>query len=137
MKTLKVPFQIDATGKVAEVLGRQAEIRQQILSLVHTRVRERVMRPSFGTRAFDFLFDPLDELLVTGMKDDLRNSIGRHIPEVELMSLEAKTDDSLLELKFTYRLRDIAGSSTVDVIEIDVGGTVSHTSEVRAAPEGP
>lgn len=137
MKTLKVPFQIDSTGKVATVSGRQAEIRQQILSLVHTRVRERVMRPAFGTRAFDFLFDPLDELLVTGMKSDLRDSIGKHIPEVELMSLDAKVEDSMLELGFTYRLRDIAGSSTVDVIEIDVGGTVRRTSEVHASPEGP
>lgn len=134
MKTLKVPFQIDATGKVATVSGRKEEIRQQVSSLVNTRVRERVMRPDFGTRAFDFLFDPLDEILVKGLKDDLRDSIARHIPEVEIVNLEARVrDETTLLLEFSYVLRDFVGPSTVDVVEIDVGGTVRETSDVGPA----
>lgn len=133
MITLKVPFQIDATGKVATVSGRRDEIRQQVVSLANTRVRERVMRPSFGTRAFDFLFDPLDGVLVKGLKDDLRDSITRHIPEIQITSLEANVRDTTLELEFGYTIRDVVGASTVDLIEIDVGGTVNESSDVSSA----
>lgn len=134
MKTFKVPFQIDATGKVATVSGRREEIRQQVSALAHTRVRERVMRPGFGTRAFDFLFDPLDELLLRGLKDDLRDSIARHIPEIEISSLQANVrNETTLEVEFSYVLRDLVGTSTVDLIEIDIGGSVTETSDVGPA----
>lgn len=129
MIALKIPFQIDATGRVATIVSRDEEIRQHVITVVHTRVRERVMRPTFGTRALDFLFDPADELLLAGFQEDIKDSLTRLVPEVEITYIKASLRETLLEVEFGYRSRDLMAASTVDTVEIDVGGTVSAITD--------
>ncbi len=55
---LAFPLRIDARGGLALVGGAE-DIEQAIRIILSTRPGERVMRPDFGCRIHDLLFEPL------------------------------------------------------------------------------
>ena len=61
-------------------------VKLDLLNHIFTRKGERVMMPNFGTRIPDLAFEPLDEVTLSILEDDLR-AVFAFDPRVELMSL--------------------------------------------------
>ena len=55
------PLQTDARGQI-ELSSGSADIEQAIRIIISTRPGERVMRPTFGCRAQELLFEPRSPL---------------------------------------------------------------------------
>ncbi len=61
-------------------------VKMDLLNHIYTRKGERVNMPNFGTRIPDLAFDPLDQITLDILEEDLRAVIAFD-PRVELMEL--------------------------------------------------
>lgn len=95
-------------------------VKQDILNHIYTRSNERIMMPDFGTRIPDMPFDPLDEILLTFIEDDLRTVVN-YDPRVELIS-----DALHAGIIVTPLYDENAVIATVDLyyVELDLSETI-------------
>lgn len=90
-----VSFDYD-TGTVSMVSEIQ-DIEQSLTILLSTRPGERVMRPDFGCALDDLMFEPVDESILTFIKDLITNAILYYEPRVDLRNVEIVTDPAMLQ----------------------------------------
>jgi len=130
MRALKVPFEFDPSGRTAKVEGDYAVAAQHLRSLIMTRVGERVMLRRYGTRTRDAVFEPVSDLLVAEILDDLRDAVAQWEPDIRINEIESRVvDDSRLEFDVFFSLRStVTGRSEVVSVSINVGGEVEETT---------
>ena len=58
------------------------EIRTDLLHLILTRKGSRYYLPDFGTRIYEFIFEPLDGVTFESIKDDIRDNVSKYIPNL-------------------------------------------------------
>lgn len=61
-------------------------VKRDLLNHIYTRKGERVMMPKFGTRIPDLAFEPLDQITLDMLEEDLRTVVAFD-PRVELVDL--------------------------------------------------
>ena len=66
-------------------------VKLDLLNHIFTRRGERVMMPTFGTRIPDMAFEPLDEMTIMIVEEDL-NTVIHFDPRVELVSMSVLPD---------------------------------------------
>lgn len=130
MKTLRVPFEVDSAGKIRQVEGDYAVAAQHLRSLIMTRVGERVMLRRYGTRTRDAVFEPVSDLLVAEILDDVRDAVAQWEPDIRINEIDSRVvDDSRLEFDVFFSLRStVTGRSEVVSVSINVGGEVEETT---------
>jgi phage baseplate assembly protein W len=79
MTSIRVPFSINASGKVAKALDPQVIAEQQIIDVLTTDKFERVLRPDYGASAQQLLFEPMDELVFSEFKMDALQELNRNL----------------------------------------------------------
>lgn len=85
-------------------------VKQDLLYAFHTRRGERVMRPEFGSRIFDMLFEPFDDETKDAIVEDAVRIIGED-PRVALVSIDVR------ELEHVLRLDIVINYTPLDVID--------------------
>lgn len=104
---LAFPLRTDATGRLALVEDR-TEIEEAIHLVVRTAPGERPMRPDFGCRIHDHLFDSINETTVGTVAFDVEQAITRWEPRVDVEAVEVFADPeeaSLLYIQVVYRVK--------------------------------
>ncbi len=91
---LALPLQVNARGEIALVDGDQ-DIMQSIQIILGTRPGERVMRPEFGCRAQELLFEPRDSAVAARMQWFVLEALQRWEPRIEVTGVDVTADDSL------------------------------------------
>ena len=85
------PMRVDQSGSIA--LGRGADdIDASIRMALITAPGERVMRPQFGCRIWDLLFEPINANTLGLMAEAVRDAISQWEPRVDLEELEVEPD---------------------------------------------
>jgi len=72
-------------------------VKRDILNHFATPMGSRVMLPSFGTRIFEYLFDPFDEYTKNAIIEDAVRVVGSD-PRVELVSVDVFQEDQALNV---------------------------------------
>lgn len=100
------PARIAANGGVALVTGT-AELDGAIRCILQTRVGERVMRPEFGSRITDFMFEPITARTLGLIEEAARTAISRWEPRITLEQVTATPGEAegLVLLEIGYRVR--------------------------------
>jgi phage baseplate assembly protein W len=126
------PVQIDiATGVVA--LSRyEIDIRESIRIILATARGQRVMRPDFGCGIHELVFDVIDVAMLTRIETEVRESIIRYEPRVELMGVHADplhAADGKLMVEVSYRVRQTNQSDNLvyPFYFREDGGTVARS----------
>lgn len=127
--SMRVPFHIGPTGRVASADGDYDIANQYLKTLLLTRVGERIVRPGYGSRLRDNVFEGIDELMMQSLEGDIRDAIRAWEPAITVHRVEMEDLDGRLEIDLQYTLGSTIGlpPSTVRV-SIDVGGTVEELS---------
>jgi phage baseplate assembly protein W len=100
-------LQLTPQGQIETVQGEDS-VRQAILLLLATAPGERVMRPDYGCGLHRLLFAPNDESTAGLAIHYVRQSLERHEPRVEILSIDAGPSPDLpdlLEIYLEYRVR--------------------------------
>ena len=102
------PLKLDRTGSFALVTDTQ-EVDQAIRLIIGTAYGERPMRPDFGCAIHDFVFAEANAATGARIVEEVRASIRRWEPRVELDDVLVTIDDvdrSLLYIDIRYHIKD-------------------------------
>lgn len=77
------PIRIDQSGSMSMTSGAD-DINSSIGIVLSTAPGERLMRPHFGCRIWELLFEPINANTMGLMQEAVREAIGRWEPRVEL-----------------------------------------------------
>jgi len=101
------PLRTDATGSVALVSGDR-EIAESIRLILATAPGERPMRPEFGCAIHDFVFAPADAATAGRIAYEVRLSLERWEPRVDLVDVRvgfhpSRPEILLIDVDYTVR----------------------------------
>src|SRR3954451_3293386 len=80
---ISFPMRVDQSGAIAMTVGA-SDIESSIRMILTTAPGERVMRPFFGCRIWELLFEPINANTMGMMGEAVRESISRWEPRVVL-----------------------------------------------------
>lgn len=112
---LNFPLKTDARGQVVLVTGHE-DIEQSIRIILSTRQGERVMRPTFGCRAHELLFEPRSAATASLLQDYVHEALRIWEPRIEVHQVNVVNDDAqpgallteiIYEIKATHDTRSI------------------------------
>lgn len=129
MISMRVPFHIGPTGRIASADGDYDVANQYLKTLLLTRVGERIMRPGYGSQVRDNVFETIDELMMQSLEGDIRDAVKTWEPGITIHQLYMEDVGAKLEIDLQYTLGSTLGLPPATVrVSIDVGGTVEELS---------
>lgn len=105
---LAFPMRVSSTGGIA-LVSRDEEIAESMRLILGTSPGERPMRPDFGCPIHDHVFAPADAPTIGLIGFEVRNSLARWEPRIEVIDVQVTQDESqptLLYIDVTYAIRD-------------------------------
>jgi phage baseplate assembly protein W len=95
---LQFPFEKSPVGKyLGTTQTADEEIRSNLIHLLLTRKGTRYFLPDFGTRLYEFIFEPLDGPTFSDVEAEIRESVGRYMPDILVTNVEIKEATADLE----------------------------------------
>lgn len=102
------PPSVDARGRIA-LSGGIEEIEGAMRMVLLTAPGERVMRPEFGCRAWDYVFQPLNPNTMGMIETAVEEALQRWEPRVTVESVRASEDPArqgTVAVQVEYTLKD-------------------------------
>jgi len=91
------PFRESYVGKYLDVSDTtEEEVRSNLIHLLLTRKGYRYYLPDFGTRLYEYIFEPLDGPTFSEIEGEIRDSVEKYMPGVQITNISI-TDASLGE----------------------------------------
>ena len=116
------------------------EIRSNLLHLILTRKGSRYFLPDFGTRIYEFIFDPLDGETFEGIKSDIQEQIEKYLPGLIINDISVKpyleADESVGEINYSNlgQNGDILANefeSQYEIYKVPGSDTYEYTAKLR------
>ncbi|KIF75165.1 baseplate protein [Streptomyces sp. 150FB] len=100
------PIRIGPTGGIAMVSGVR-EVEEAMRLVLATAPGERPMRPEFGCGIHDMVFAPINEATAGRIQHEVRTSLDRWEPRIEVEDVEVSTGDEqgVLFIDVRYSIR--------------------------------
>ncbi len=103
----RFPMGVDHRGAIALTSGPE-ELNCSIRVVLATAPSERVMRPEFGCKIWDLLFEPVNANTLGLMAQAVREALAQWEPRIEVTSVDVipdADDASLVQISIAYRVR--------------------------------
>lgn len=100
---INFPFQDSLDGKYLDLSNTTTEdIRSSLVHLLLTRKGMRYFLPEFGTRLYEYIFEPLDGPTFAEIEADIRESVELYIPGITITNIEITDASAGEESKGTF-----------------------------------
>lgn len=128
---LDFPFADSTQGDYLALTETQyQQIRSDLLHLILTRKGSRYFLPTFGTRLYEYLFEPYDGLTFDAIEADIRDSVQTFMPNLLLNKITIEPADPTEEVPLAKGSL-IPGTSRDYVYRVPGKGTSEYTAKVR------
>lgn len=100
------PLGVDHTGSLRMTTG--SDVADSISVVLMTAPGERLMRPQFGCRIWDLLFEPVTANLVGLIRQAVRDALAQWEPRIEVEDVRPVPDEDnpgLVRIEIDYRVR--------------------------------
>jgi phage baseplate assembly protein W len=104
---LRFPIAIDSRGGIALASGPEV-IECALRVVLSTAPGERVMRPNFGCKIWDLLFEPINANTIGLMEEAVREAVAQWEPRVTLVDVSIipdRDESALVRIAVTYEIR--------------------------------
>ena len=92
---INFPFGDSLTGKYLNLSETPSdEIKNNLIHLLLTRKGSRYFLPDFGTRLYEYIFEPLDGPTFSEIESEIRDSVGKYMPGILITNIKI-TDASM------------------------------------------
>jgi phage baseplate assembly protein W len=123
------PFRISQQGYYFSLSQTtDEEIRSDLLHLILTKKGSRYFLPDFGTRIYEFIFDPLDGETFEGIKSEIQEQVEKYIPNLIINDITVTpyldSEEALGELN-----QELLGTS--DIYRVPGANTQEYTAKLR------
>jgi phage baseplate assembly protein W len=101
------PMEVDHTGSI-RLTDTAEDIERSMRIVLMTAPGERLMRPQFGCRIWDLLFEPVTGNLLGLIAEAVRQAMAQWEPRVEIEDvrpLPDGDDGALVRVQISYRVR--------------------------------
>jgi phage baseplate assembly protein W len=124
---ISFPFVDSFTGRYLDVTNStEGEIRSSLVHLILTRKGSRYFLPDFGTRLYEFIFEPLDGPTFSDIEAEIKSSVGTYMPNLQITNISVEPGSAGLEDKgYTVNKN---GEREFRVTNI---GTLEHTAKIK------
>lgn len=102
------------------------EIRSNLIHLLLTRKGTRYFLPDFGTRLYEFIFEPMDGPTFSEIESEIRDSVLEYIPGITITKIDIKPASEGEEDKGSY----IDGNDE-RIYRVPGIGTKEHTAKIK------
>lgn len=85
---INFPFRDSFNGKYLDLSDNSdEEVRTDLIHLLLTRKGARYFLPDFGTRLYEYIFEPLDGPTFTDIEAEIKDSVEKFIPNLIINSI--------------------------------------------------
>lgn len=111
---LNFPVRTDVRGQLMLVSGNE-DIEQSIRIILSTRPGERVMRPTFGCRAHELLFEPKSAATASLLREYVYAALVMWEPRIEVKSVDVDDNASqnTLMVEIQYEIKAIHDTRSI------------------------
>jgi len=104
------------------------EIRTDLVHLLLTRRGSRYFLPDFGTRLYEYIFEPLDGATFEDIRSEIEEQISKYIPNLTINSItiEPYTDTDEVQGQLDYELLGQAS-----IYRIPGANTVEYSAKIK------
>lgn len=88
---ISFPMRVDHKGNIATTTG-VADIDRGIRVVLSTAPGERVMRPAFGCRIWELMFEPINANTLGLMAEAVREALQRWEPRIDVLNIDVQPD---------------------------------------------
>lgn len=121
------PFSDSPDGKYLKLsTDTDQEIRNNLIHLLLTRKGKRYFLPDFGTRLYEYLFEPMDGPTFSELEFEIRDAVEQYIPGITITNISIKSASDGEENKGTIIDQNDKRVFVVPGIE-----TREHTAKIR------
>lgn len=97
---ISFPFVDSFTGRYLDVTeSTEAEVRTNLVHLILTRKGSRYFLPEFGTRLYEFIFEPLDGPTFSDIESEIRDVVRAFMPNLQITQITVEPASAGLEDK--------------------------------------
>ena len=102
------------------------EVRSNLIHLLLTRKGTRYFLPDFGTRLYEFIFEPLDGPTFSEIESEIRESVQEYLPNLTITNISITAASEGEEGKGTYINDDYE-----KVYKVPGISEMEHTAKIR------
>ena len=108
-KDISMSFEVNPINDDLISVKNRTAIARSIRNLVLTVPGERFFNPDLGSRITEILFDTLDELSASSIRDEIEETIIKYEPRVKLDNVNVKPnyDNNEFDVTITYDIKGI------------------------------
>ncbi len=100
---LTFPFRDSFDGKYLDLSDyNEQEIRSNLIHLLLSRKGSRYYLPDFGTRLYEFIFEPLDGPTFSDIESEIREAAGVYLPGITITKISITDASNDEEDKGSY-----------------------------------
>ncbi len=123
---INFPFQDSLKGNYLNLSEDvDAEIRSNLVHLLLTRKGTRYYLPDFGTRLYEYIFEPMDGPTFSDIESEIRDSVDEYIPGITIQRITVKPASEGEEDKGSFIEDDKR------VYRVPGIGEMEHTAKIR------
>ena len=126
---INFPFRQSIKGQYLSLSEKtDEEIRSNLIHLLLTRKGSRYYLPDFGTRIYEFIFEPLDGETFENIKSDIEEQVAKYIPNLLINSITiepyTETDEVVGQLDY-----ELLGQASI--YKIPGANTAEYTAKLK------
>ncbi|MEM8858094.1 MAG: GPW/gp25 family protein [Chloroflexota bacterium] len=110
------PIQVGKSGGIA-LSSLSAEIEQSIKIILQTPIGQRIMRPTFGSRLHELVFQPNNAQTAAAAGRYVEEALGMWEPRIDVVQVDVQPnqhqDGSALLIQIQYQIRHTRDSRTL------------------------
>jgi len=123
---INFPFRDSLNGYYLDLSeDKDEEIRTNLIHLILTRKGSRYFLPDFGTRLYEYIFEPLDGPTFSEIETEIRDSVEKYIPGIKITNISVYDASDDLESKGTTVVNGVREFSVPNL------ETKEHTAKVK------
>ena len=122
------PFSDSPSGYFLKTTNSpREEIKTNLIHLLLTRKGSRYFLPDFGTKLYQFIFEPIDETTFKAIEADITEAVNTYIPNIKINEIKIEK----LDLKQPTDQNDVVATELNNSIYRIAGdGTEEHTAKI-------
>jgi len=124
------PFMISNEGDYLKLTQTaNDEIRSDLIHLLLTRKGSRYFLPDFGTRLYEYIFEPLDTPTFNSIEREIIESCEKYIPNLKITDIKVNAIDPNESNELI--VNSVEGDNNVRQYSLPGTGVAEYTAKVR------